>query len=503
MTSALTQPIPNVYTDLGVADENADFRALMGFPIQSEDQLAADILRWTDPTDSQFRNNPSASEWVNTYAPTQDDYDYVHDWLIDQGFAVNFEADNRLLMQFSGTVGTYNTAFETTLHNCERKNPQQGDDSFIVYCSVTTMSLPVKVANRVTGIVSADLPADPGPLPGEAGDVVDSPPWSSDSFLPADVASIYGVEPLWNQGYHGEGARLGVAIGGMFKFNDVGSFWLSSGITRSDPVVVQTMEPVPSRNGEATLDVSWSGGVAWGADMTVYAGPDSRDTSMIYTFNQAIASDAVDVLTDSFSHREDSEPDLVRRSYNDASMEAASLGITVVAAAGDSSGVDVPCDSPYVTCVGGSTVESWDRGAVSESTWDGGGTGESGEVAVPSWQKDVLPSGASGRGVADVACSAGNGYFMYYLGDWYEYYGTSFASPVFAGTMAVVDGWRKQNGMPGTGYLNPILYSDTAVQASFRDITSGRDGDYRAGVGWDYPTGWGAPDAQALATALP
>lgn len=73
----------------------------------------------------------------------------------------------------------------------------------------------------------------------------------------------------------------------------------------------RTHPPVPSRNVEATLDVEWSGAMAPGADLVVYAGPDARNTSMVYTFNEAIARGEVDMISDSFAHREDSEPFLV------------------------------------------------------------------------------------------------------------------------------------------------------------------------------------------------
>jgi kumamolisin len=94
-------------------------------------------------------------------------------------------------------------------------------------------------------------------------------------------------------------------------------------------------------------------------------------------------------------------------------------------------------------------------------------------------------------------------YWMYYLQDWKRYGGTSFAAPVFAGLMASVNSYRLEQGRPVAGYLNPILYQDKTVQSTFRDIQSGRTDLFSAHVGWDYPTGWGAPRAFDLAHTLP
>ncbi len=501
-SDALAQPLTGVYTDEGAAPESDEFRALMGFPLRNEDALAEQIRSSADPSDPNFRRYPTPSAWTDAYAPTETDVAYVSDWLTGAGFTVARVAPNRLLLEFTGSVGDFNAAFATNLPVCNRDNPQQGGDPIPVYCTLGTMGLPTDIASRVTGVVTADLPPDQGPLPGEAGSVVDDPPAGREAYTPADLATAYGVAPLSAEGYHGEGARLGLVIGGMFKFNDVGTFWMSNGITRADPVVIQTMEPVPSRNAEATLDVSWSGAMAPGADLIAYAGPDSRNTSLLYTFNEAIAEGGVDVLSDSFAHREDSEPDLLRIAYDESAAEGAALGITISSASGDTAGVDVPCDSPYVTCVGGTTLTMSDGRVTGEFAWADSGTGDSATFGVPEWQLGVMPSGAT-RAVNDVASSGGNEFYVYYLGNWEVYMGTSFASPVFAGCDAVVAGWRLAHGLPGTGYLNPLLYGDATVQASFRDVTATGSEQFPAGPGWDHPTGWGTMNAEALTASLP
>jgi kumamolisin len=227
---------------------------------------------------------------------------------------------------------------------------------------------------------------------------------------------------------------------------------------------------------------------------------------MVYNFNEAIGRGEVDVITDSFAHREDSEPRAVREQYDHAATMAAALGITVSAATGDSSETDTPSSSPYVTGVGG-TVLSLNAGGdvTNEVAWPGSGSGPTLSFPIPWWQQGVVTNSGGKRAVADVALNASpqSAYWVYYLADWHLYGGTSFSSPAFTGIVAVINSYRMAQGLPRVGWLNSILYTDPSVKAAFRDITSGQTPYFAAGPGWDYPTGWGVPRALDLAMALP
>jgi len=60
---------------------------------------------------------------------------------------------------------------------------------------------------------------------------------------------------------------------------------------------------------------------------------------------------------------------------------------------------------------------------------------------------------------------------------------------------ALISRYNQALGVP-VGYLNPLLYTD--YSSALRDITSGNNGGYKAGPGWDACTGWGSPGASAL-----
>jgi subtilase family serine protease len=168
-----------------------------------------------------------------------------------------------------------------------------------------------------------------------------------------------------------------------------------------------------------------------------------------------------------------------------------------------------PHDVPWVTSVGG-TVLSIRGSDVSETAWQRSGGGFSTFFSTPSYQDQL--SGATKaqfqgrRGVPDVSASAdpGHGLAIYINGRWTVVGGTSAASPLWAGLIAV---GNQMAGHP-LGFINPALYkigtSDEA-KADFRDITTGNNNQPLAGVegfpavaGWDPVTGLGSPIADKL-----
>jgi kumamolisin len=77
--------------------------------------------------------------------------------------------------------------------------------------------------------------------------------------------------------------------------------------------------------------------------------------------------------------------------------------------------------------------------------------------------------------------------------------GTSAVAPLWAGLIACFNSALKTP----VGYFNATLYQQVAAKAgTFRDITSGNNGSYKAGSGWDACTGWGSPNGAAILQVL-
>ena len=175
-------------------------------------------------------------------------------------------------------------------------------------------------------------------------------------------------------------------------------------------------------------------------------------------------------------------------------------GVPITVSSGDGGyGVEYPASSPFVTSVGGTTLNlNPDNTRSSETAWSGAGSGCSAYEPKPGWQAD---SGCTQRTVADVSADAdpNTGASVYdsygYQGQkgWFQVGGTSLASPLVASVYALAG-----NGS-ATAY-GSYPYSHTG---SLYDVTSGSNGSCggsylcTAGTGYDGPTGLGTPNGTA------
>jgi kumamolisin len=131
------------------------------------------------------------------------------------------------------------------------------------------------------------------------------------------------------------------------------------------------------------------------------------------------------------------------------------------------------------------------------------GGGVSDEFPLPAFQTGAgvpaAPNGAPGRGVPDVAGDADpeTGYAVVVDGSAAVLGGTSAVAPLWAALLAR---YAEAVGKP-LGYVNPLLYSAVA-RPGFRPITSGSNGGYSAGPGWNPCTGLGSPRGATLLAAL-
>ena len=191
-----------------------------------------------------------------------------------------------------------------------------------------------------------------------------------------------------------------------------------------------------------------------------------------------------------------------------------SAGVTVFAASGDdgsndcsngTNAVDYPASDPYTVGVGGTTLDT--AGPV-ETAWgdsnggsfQGSGGGASTTWPKPAYQDAVAPTSTT-REVPDIAANASDlsPFVVDFEGEQGDVWGTSLASPISAALLTAELGSRGYtNG--GVGDIHAALYSTEST--SFRDITSGTNGTYNAGPGYDMVTGLGAPNWHAIVDQL-
>ena len=282
--------------------------------------------------------------------------------------------------------------------------------------------------------------------------------------------------------------------------------------------------PTGDPNGpdaEVMLDIEVVGSIAPGAKIVVYFA-ENTDAGFLNAITTA-AHDAMNrpsVISISWGGPESAWTGQAMTAMDDAFQSAGSMGITVCVACGDNGStdgvtdgenhVDFPASSPNALACGGTRLASTASAITSEVVWNdlstnegATGGGVSDVFALPAWQKNAgVPPSANGnkrvgRGVPDVAGDAdpSTGYNILVDSQTGAIGGTSAVAPLWAALIALIN---QSNGKP-VGFVNPLLYKQAA---DFRDITSGNNGAYQAGTGWDACTGLGSPDGAKLSAAL-
>jgi subtilase family serine protease len=311
--------------------------------------------------------------------------------------------------------------------------------------------------------------------------------------------------------------------------------------------------------GETDLDVEYAHAIAPDASIVVVATPtaENEGTSgfpqIVKAEKYVIAHHLGGVISQSFSATENSFPThRSLRALRGAYTDAARHNVTVLAASGDSGAAGVGPDSstyylhpvtswpstdPLVTAVGGTRLQLTAAGhrSAPDTAWNdtfnkpaqrymnGGdghaaplasGGGRSSVFARPSYQSGVSAVVGDHRGVPDISmsasCDGAVDMYQSFRGQragWYPNCGTSEATPMFAGVVALAD---QVAGHP-LGPINRALYTMSArhdpglvhVAKGNNTVAFQQDGEwhtvrgYHARNGYNLVTGLGtiyAPD---------
>lgn len=328
-------------------------------------------------------------------------------------------------------------------------------------------------------------------------------------FVPSDLQRAYDYLPLYVRGIKGNGTRIAIidAFGDPPLSSDLASFDTLTGLP-SAPVNLYFPDGVPKfRNSgwalETALDVEWAHAIAPAATIDNVI---AFDASFGHIFDAiAFVANSLPnetVLSMSFGAAESTYPatgPLTIAATHQLFVTIASHGTTAFASSGDSGAssccnIQYPASDPLVASVGGTTLTlKSDASYSSETAWSGSSAGASIVFSKPTWQQGL---GDSMRDIVDVSYDGdpNTGVLVVQGGKTFQVGGTSAGSPQWAALAALAS----QANSIKYGSIAPRLYKIS----SYHDITAGSDGFFSATIGWDYPTGLGTPDANAIVNAL-
>jgi subtilase family serine protease len=340
-------------------------------------------------------------------------------------------------------------------------------------------------------------------------------------YSPLQVQQAYNTPKLYKQGITGTGQTIVIvdSFGSPTVRADLAKFDKQFGLPAPPHfAIVQPAGQVPAYKptsnregwaGETDLDVEYSHAMAPGANILLVETPTSENEGttgfpqIVKAEKWVINNHYGSVISQSFSATEQTFPSKQSLlNLRGAYIDAAQHGVTVLAASGDSGAADVkfdqttyylhpvtswPDSDPLVTGVGGTQLhEPASAGAPWTSTvWNdtynaatqryifgnsgpnplAGGSGKSVIFGRPPYQDGVKGVVGSQRGVPDIsmsgACNGAVDMYQSFKGQtagWYPTCGTSEATPLFAGVVALAD---QIAGHP-LGLINPALYQMSA-----------------------------------------
>src|SRR5947209_5367849 len=308
---------------------------------------------------------------------------------------------------------------------------------------------------------------------------------------------------------------------------DLKAFWqrnnLPTDTSRIERVNVKG-GPLAPPEGEETLDVQWSSGIAPDAKVRVYASGSLRFVDLDLALDRIIADLpgrpgmrqlSISLgLGETFMGGPQGEVAVQHQKF----LRLAAAGVNVFVSSGDAgsnpdvtghgtgsvSQAEYESSDPTVIGVGGTTLTLTSGGDIaSETGWTGSGGGTSIFFSRPSWQtgQGVPPGGM--RLVPDVSLAADpdKGAFIVLNGNVMQIGGTSWSAPVWAGFCALINEARAKANKPPLPFLNPLIYPLMGTSC-FRDIKAGNNGAFDAGPGYDMITGIGVPNVKELIQAL-
>jgi Pro-kumamolisin, activation domain len=512
---------------VGPVPQETQISLAIGLPVRNPGSLSDQNAQVSDPKNANFRKFITQAEFKATYGATDADYASLKNWATDNGFTTVATYSNNLLLSVQATAAIIEQAFFVNLVFRQRtdgssyvsvdRNPSLNLSVPILEISGLNDYYPVRNLNNPTAT-------------GNGG-----------SFRAADLRNAYlGVgNPL--QSLDGTLQVVGIVDFATFAASDISgpsgyaSLQLpvqgqNSPLPLPNVTIVATEGGNPGANAlsEADTDVAMVYAMAPAARILFFQG-STGITGHLDDILHAMATSATPLTIASCS---------LGFGYSDNANQAlgqmAVNGVTFFTASGDNGdiGNNDPGNLKFVnqTLVGGTILNTNPLTSLapnvypnpyysSENTWNTGGGATGGGilngVPIPDYQTGVSMATNGGsttnRNYPDVAAVASNIEFVLNGAPNSSFEGTSFAAPIWAGFMALVNQFGQNSGGPGkAGFINPTIYdigltSGTAedlYKVCFNDIADnggngigGGGGGHNSVAGYDLCTGWGSPQA--------
>src|SRR5260370_41968 len=350
-----TRPEARLANDRGpVADDFAMEHMLLQLKRAPEQEVALQqFLDELHAKDSpNFHHWLTAQEFGERFGLAKPDIDTITAWLESHGFRVNVVYPSGMLIDFSGTGAQVRKAFQTEIHYLNVKGEKHVGN-------ISDPRIPAALGPVVAGIVSLH---DFRPhamyhlrkarteftFTGASGSL-------NYALVPADLATIYNLNPLFSAGISGQGQTIVlIEDTDVFSASDWTAFRSTLGLSSYTSASFAQVHPAsPSgpnncgapgtfapTNAEAILDAEWASASAPNAAIEIAACADTNTTigALIAVQNLINAgTPPPSIMSISYGQCETVNGAAANAAYNSTYQQAVAEGVSVFVAAGDRS----------------------------------------------------------------------------------------------------------------------------------------------------------------------
>jgi Pro-kumamolisin, activation domain/IPT/TIG domain len=341
-------------------------------PSEKEEELQDYLEDLQEPGSRNYHRWISAHEFGERFGPSDRDLDKITDWLERHHFQVNVVYPSGMVIDFTGTAGQVRKAFHTEIHQIDAKGEKH-------VANMSNPQIPSALSSLVVGIVSLHdfsphalhqmrkaLPQFTFPNPLGGNDF---------ALVPADLATIYNLNPLFSAGISGQGQTIAlIEDTDVFSLSDWNSFRSALGLSSYTAATISTLHPAPPNgtnnckipgviapnDAEAILDAEWASAAAPSAAIKMVSCADTTSTfgGLIAVQNLLNAKSAPPaIMSISYGQCEAVNGAAANAAYNAAYQQAVARGVSVFVAAGDSGAAG--CDNSVSEATSGIAVNAF------------------------------------------------------------------------------------------------------------------------------------------------
>ncbi len=509
---------------------------------------AALVKSVSDPTSSSYRHYLTTAQWEARFSPSAADVNQAEAWLKSEGFTVGSVPADHITVPASGTAAQVEKTFGTSLgeYTIDHQTLREADGQVTIPGSISSIVGGVMGVNQIVE-KSAALEPPPsafitaGPCSTYFGQSSTTTTYGNQNpgypnTMPNTVCGYVGpqLRSAYNIPSGDTGAGYTIAIidaydmktmksdaTEYFKSSDPSAPFAAADYQSIDQGPFDAQDVCGNWGDEQAIDVESSHSLAPDAHILFVGAQDCYDQSLFNAEQTVVDGGLANVVSNSWA---DPDGDLFddvasRTAFDDLFELADATGMTIQFSSGDSgdnfdetgiSAANYPSESPFVTSVGGTSLEIGAKGNdITSYGWSTGksyqceanivayvpgctksnygtwlpavGDGSSGgftsyEYTQPWYQAGIVPTSLSERNVAidgpepmrvepDISLDAdpATGFLIGLTEEFpngtdaygtTRYGGTSLASPILAGVVADAD----QAGGVSAGFLNPTIY---------------------------------------------